>query len=60
LYEALGSPLGVVIQTDNPEGLRAKLYRLRDQTDDPMLKEISIVISPSMPTSQVWLVKRKI
>jgi hypothetical protein len=60
LYEALGSPLGVVIQTDNPEGLRAKLYRLRDQADDPMLKEISIVISPSMPASQVWLVKRKI
>lgn len=59
LYEALGSPLGIVIQTDNPEGLRAKLYRLREGCDDPMLKEISIVISPTMPGSQVWLVKRK-
>jgi hypothetical protein len=59
LYEALGTPLGVVVQTDNPEKLRAKLYRLRDGADDPMLKELSIVISPTMPQSQVWIVKRK-
>ena len=59
LYEALGTPLGIVIQTDNPERTRQKLYRLRDQSDDPMLKELSIVISPTMPQSQVWLVKRK-
>lgn len=59
LYEALGTPLGVVVQTDNPEKLRAKLYRLRETCDDPMLKELSIVISPTMPQSQVWIVKRK-
>lgn len=59
LYEALGTPLGVVVQTDNPEKLRQKLYRLRDGSDDPMLKELSIVISPTMPQSQVWLVKVK-
>ncbi len=38
LYEALGTPLGLVINTDQPEKLRAKLYRLRDGSDDPMLK----------------------
>jgi hypothetical protein len=59
LYEALGTPLGVVVQTDNPEKLRAKLYRLRDGADDPMLKEISIVISPTMPQSQIWIVRIK-
>jgi hypothetical protein len=58
LYEALGTPLGVVVQTDNPEKLRAKLYRLRDGANDPMLKELSFVISPTMPQSQVWIVKR--
>lgn len=58
-YEALGSALGVVIQTDNPEKLRAKLYRLREQANDPMLASISIVISPTNPESHVWLVKRK-
>ena len=57
-YEALGSALGIVVQTDNPEKLRAKLYRLRDEANDPMLKNISIVISPTMPGSHVWLVKR--
>lgn len=59
LYEALGTPLGIVVQTDNPEKLRQKLYRLRETCDDPMLKELSIVISPTMPGSQVWIVKRK-
>lgn len=59
LYEALGTPLGIVLATDDPEKLRQKLYRLRDAADDPMLKELSIVISPTMPQSQVWLVKRK-
>jgi len=58
-YEALGSALGIVVATDNPEKLRAKLYRLREAANDPLLADISIVISPTMPGSHVWLVKRK-
>lgn len=58
-YEALGSSLGVVVQTDNPEKLRQRLYRLREQANDPMLADISVVISPTNPGSHVWLVKRK-
>lgn len=58
-YEALGTPLGIVIQTDNPERLRQKLYALRKDANDPMLEDISVVISPSNPGSHVWLVKRK-
>lgn len=57
-YEALGTPLGIVVQTSNPEGLRQKLYRLREQANDPMLADISVVISPTVPGSHVWLVKR--
>lgn len=59
LYEALGTPLGIVVNTSDPEKLRQKLYRLRDAADDPMLKDLSIVISPTMPGSQVWIVKRR-
>ena len=59
-YEALGSPLGVVIATDNPERFRQKLYALRREANDPMLKDISIVVSPSNPGSHLWLVKRKL
>ena len=57
-YEALGTPLGIVIATDNPERFRAKLYALRKEANDPMLDSISVVISPSSPGSHVWLVKR--
>lgn len=59
LYEALGTPLGVVVQTSDPEKLRQRLYRLRDAADDPMLKELSFVISPTVPQAHVWIVKRK-
>lgn len=59
LYEALGTSLGIVVQTSDPEKYRQRLYRLRDTCDDPMLKELSFVISPTMPQSQVWIVKRK-
>lgn len=58
-YEALGSEFGVVVETDNPERLRQKLYALRKSASDPMLEQISITISPTNPASHVWLVKRK-
>ena len=59
LYEALGTPLGIVVETNDPERLRQKLYALRKQANDPMLEALSFVISPTVPGSQVWLVKRK-
>lgn len=56
-YSALASPLGVVVETDNPERLKAKLYAYRAETQDPALHDISIKTSP-FNSSQLWLVKR--
>ena len=58
-YEALGTPFGVVIITNNPERLRQRLYKIRDAAGDPALSAISCVASPTVPESHVWLVKRK-
>lgn len=58
-YEALGTPLGIAVQTNDPERFRQKMYALRKEANDKMLDDISLVISPSTPGSQVWLVKRK-
>lgn len=58
-YEALGTPFGIAILTSDPERLRQKLYALRKASGDPMLDSMSVVISPTNPGSQVWLVKRK-
>ncbi len=58
LYEALGSPFGVVIACDSgttPQ-VRQKLYNLRKESGDPDLDCLSFVQSPSNP-SHLWIVK---
>lgn len=57
LYDALEQPLGIVLQTDNPERLRQKLYEIRREMS-PTFDNISFVISPTGPQDQLWLVKK--
>lgn len=54
LYAALHSRLGVAIETDDPEFLRQKLYKLRKE--DPAFAPLSFVISPLNPLD-LWIVK---
>lgn len=56
LYEALRSPLGIVVQSEDPEALRARLYKLR--VKDPELACLSFVISPLNPTSDLWILRK--
>lgn len=56
LYEALGSPFGVVVQTSNAEKARQAYYKLRNAAQDPDLESLSIVQSPTDPL-QLWIVK---
>lgn len=58
-YDALASDHGVIIETDDPEAVKQRLYRLRDESKDEDLKSISIVTSPLNPERDLWLVKRK-
>lgn len=56
LYNALNSELGVVVETDDPEFLRQKLYPLRKENPD--FACLSFVISPINPLD-LWIVKAK-
>lgn len=56
-YAALASPAGIIVQCDDPEATKQKLYRLRAGANDPDLNHISIVQSPTSP-SDLWLVKK--
>lgn len=56
LYEALTSPLGIVISTPEPERTRMQLYAERKARADPALDCISICLPP-FSTSELWLVK---
>jgi hypothetical protein len=55
LYEALNSPLGIIVETNDVQRLRAKLYPLR--AADPALACLSFVESRTHP-NQLYLVRK--
>jgi hypothetical protein len=57
LYEALNSPLGVIVESSNVEAVKARLYNLRRQ--DPALACLSLLTSPTNPTGEIWIVKNE-
>ena len=56
LYEALGTPLGVEVETNRPDLLRQRLYAVR--RDDPALACLSITPAPLNPNGALFIVKR--
>lgn len=55
LYAALNSESGVVVETNSPERLRAKLYTERKK--DPDFECLSFSISRTKPESELLIVK---
>jgi hypothetical protein len=55
LYDALRAPLGTVIQTEDPERLRQRLYAIRKESDD--FAALSFVISP-LNGLDLWIVNK--
>lgn len=58
-YAALESPNGVMFETNSPTRAKAKLYKARADANDPALASLSIVVSPTAPDSQLWIVKNE-
>lgn len=56
LYAAFHSQYGIIVETDDPEKLRQKLYPLRKENKE--LVCLSFVISPFNPTRDLWIVKQ--
>lgn len=55
LYDALRTPLGTVIETEDPERLRQKLYAIRRENEDFI--PLSFVISP-INGMDLWIVNK--
>lgn len=55
-YQALAMERGVVLKTDNPKLLIAKLYAARKAAMDPDLDALSIVLAP-LSHDQVWIIR---
>lgn len=60
-YTALGSPSGVIVDCcgNDPEKVKEKLYAARKACGDPDLDLLGIVTSPTNPTKELWIVRKK-
>lgn len=58
LYDALRSDLGIIVETNEPKILRAKMYAARKEADDPELDCLSLLESPTNPDQDLWILKR--
>ena len=60
LYDALRSPLGVIVETEDAERLRAKLYALRRKHQDrePEFMGLAFLTSPTNPTTELWIIRK--
>jgi hypothetical protein len=55
LYRAMTSPLGIVVESSDPDRLRQKLYPLRKA--QPEFECLAFVLSPMNPT-QLWILRK--
>ncbi len=56
LYAARNAPLGTVVETDDPERLRQKLYALRREYEGDF-SQLSFIISP-LNGADLWVLNR--
>lgn len=57
LYQAMGSPLGIAVQTSDFLNARGRLYAARKQSGDPELDRLQLRRSLMMEPDVIWIVK---
>ncbi len=57
LYQALHSPLGLVVRGPNFNTTQQRLYKARRESGDPELDRLQFRRSPFEPEHEVWVVK---
>jgi hypothetical protein len=57
LYQALASPIGLVIAVGDFVKDQAKLYQARSKSGDPDLEVLQFRRSPHNPEQELWIVK---
>lgn len=55
LHQALHSPHGVAIQTNDTKRLMALVYKVRKE--DPAFECLSVTLSPISPETELWIIK---
>lgn len=57
LYQAMASPLGLVLSVSDFTQASQALYKARRDTQDPDLAVLQFRRSPFSPDTEIWLVK---
>lgn len=57
-YEALSTELGIAVAVGDPQFAIRKLNTLRKEVQDADLDSVCVVLSPTNPGREIWLVKR--
>lgn len=55
LYKALTAHLGLIVGTNDPRGLRAKLCARRRELNDNTLSVLAFKTSPLRPRNELWI-----
>lgn len=58
LYQALGSDIGIIVETNNREKLKQRLYAARAAASDTTLAKLTLITSPTN-TKHLWIVKKE-
>ena len=56
-YQALASPIGIVISVSDFASVQQKLYTARRKSGDPDLACLQFRRSPTAPETEIWIVK---
>ena len=56
LYQALASDFGIIVQEAEIERLKQRLYAARK--GNTQFNSLSILTSPTAPTTELWIAKR--
>ena len=57
LYQALASPIGIVVRVTDIERARARLYKAKADARDPALANLQLRKSPLGEPDVIWIVK---
>lgn len=60
LYQALGEPIGLLVQTSDFPRARAAFYRARAEAHDPDLDQLQLRASPGLEGGDLIIVNRKV
>lgn len=60
-YLALREPAGYCFRVISGESkaYRSRLYEARREAQDPQLATLSVIVSPSSPEDEIWIVHRE-